>query len=287
MMKKIDSTRRLGALLCLLLPVAAPHAASVQEKEIFGAAMPHQLFPGGAPVNVHRVRLDGYRGGEAGNAAMLAKLKAEVASCAANLTRNGGVVKPVEGWPDYFMSHRDDYYYAANRSIHYARGATYLVSIKDCSLISIPEHRAELYSAAGACQIDLVKKVAKGNCPADGFAGAPMGPKPEGETAQVPAALAAMAPLKTSGHKTVLGIRCDVWELPAMLGGGTYCSSSGGAFIPSLTAGNRQYNGLLLDLDEQNGRRMQAVDAKLDATVGTAVFAPYLSGAYTFKGIAK
>jgi hypothetical protein len=287
MINTTDSTLHVAILLCLALPVVPVEAASVQEKEIFGAAMPHQMFSGGAPVQVHRVRLDGYRGGKAGNAAMLAKLKAEVASCAANLAGNGGSVKPVEEWPDYFMSHRDDYYYAANRSIHYARGATYFVSIKDCSLISVAEHRAELYSAFGACQVDLVKEVAKGNCPADGFASAPVGPKPASDSVRVPAAFAAMAPVKTADHKTILGIHCNVWELPAMLGGGTYCTSNGGAFIPSITAGNRQYNGLLLNLDEHNGRNMQAVDAKLDATVGAAVFAPYMSGAYTFKGDAN
>jgi hypothetical protein len=46
----------------------------------------------------------------------------------------------------------------------------------------------------------------------------------------------------------------------------------------------RQYGGLLLEMDQPQGTKLDAVDAAMDTTVSAAVFTPYSAGGYTFTG---
>jgi hypothetical protein len=276
-------------------------ATTPQEDEIFKAPMPHEVYGRqGAQVAVHRARLHGYFNGKDGNAALLARLKENVQACVADHQGTGQPVNPPKAWPDYMVAHRDDYYLAAQRSIHYSSGVSYQVRISDCSLLAKPVHTAKLESSAGICQIDLVNKIAKGRCDPDGHAGAKPMPARAGGGAEAlqrmandPAMAAAAAQFrqmaanassKTSQRKEVKGVACDVWSLPAAAGGGTACYASGGAFRPSVGAAARQYGGLLVDMDQPEGMKLNAVDAAMDTTVSAAVFTPYAGGGYTFTG---
>ncbi len=281
MRKIFNPTQRIVALALAVTNIAAL-ATTVQENALLQAPMPHQAYGQGAQVKVHRVSLQGHNASKSENDAALARLRDEVRACAAVLAKSGKQAKPVEAWPDYMMALRDDYYFAANRSIHYASGVTYVVHPADCSLLSEPTRRASLASAAGVCEIDLVKKTAFGNCPADGYANAPAGAVTAGHAA-LPAALAAYSHQKAGVQRTILGIRCEVWNASAMLGGGQFCTATGGSFTPSLTAGNQEYMGLPLDV-ESPGRTLSAVDAQLDAMVGAAVFTPYKAAGFTLGG---
>lgn len=291
-----------GALALVIAAVFPARATTPQEEEIFNAPMPHQAYgKQGAQVAVHRARLHGYFGSQAGNAAQLARLKETVRACVLDHQRTGQPVNPPTAWPNYMVAHRDDYYLAAQRSIQYSSGVSYQVRISDCSLLAKPVHTARLESSAGICQIDLVDKTAKGRCDADGHASARPMPARAGSGADAlrrmandPAMaataaqfrhLAAYAASKTSQRKEVKGVSCEVWSLPAATGGGgTACYATGGSFRPSVGATNRQYGGLLLEMDQPEGIQLNAFDAAMDTTVGAAVFTPYAGGGYTFTG---
>ncbi len=281
--------------------VCAAQATTPQEDEIFKAPMPHEAYGrAGAQVQVHRARLHGYFNGKEGNAALLARLKENVQACVTDHQRTGQPVNPPKAWPDYMVSHRDDYYLALQRSIQYSSGVSYQVNISDCSLLSKPVRTAKLESSAGICQIDLVAKIAKGNCGPDGHAGArPMPARPAGgadalqRMANDPAMAAMAAQLrqvsayaasKTAQRKDVKGVTCDIWALPAATGGGSACYASGGSFKPAVGAASRQFGGLLLEMEQPEGLKLNAADAAMDTTVSAAVFTPYAAGGYSFTG---
>jgi hypothetical protein len=301
----IDFTYRLCGTIAIAIAAASvqAHAATPQEDELFKAPMPHEAYGRqGAQVPVHRARLHGYFNGKEGNAAQLARLKENVQACVADHQRTGQPVNPPNAWPDYMVAHRDDYYLAAQRSIHYSSGVTYLVRIGDCSLLAKPVHTARLESSEGICQIDLVNKIAKGRCGPDGHVGARPMPARAGagggaealqrmanDPARAAAAaqfrqLAAYASSKTAQRKEVKGVTCDVWSLPAVAGGGTACYATGGSFRPSVGAASRQFGGLLMNMDQPEAMKLDAIDAAMDTTVSAAVFTPYAGGGYTFTG---
>src|ERR1700741_2725906 len=88
-----------GALLCAaLLGSGKLHATTWQEQTIFNAPLPHQLYRGGAPVKVHRARLDGYLDSPQGDAAALAALHQQVRSCMSALAASGRSLHPPTDW---------------------------------------------------------------------------------------------------------------------------------------------------------------------------------------------
>lgn len=287
--------RRRAMTLLAAMALCAPgaHATTPQEATIFKAAAPHQQYPGGPKVAVHRARLHGTWGPGQSSADVKADYQKQVQACVQGHEGSGMPLNPPTTWPDAAAPTRFDIYLALNRTIRYSSGTAFLVNQNDCSLISKIVASATLTSSHGSCNIDLVEKTASGWCDAGGQASAPFEKKRPLPTKEALDAhlkqLAAdprMAPVlaatqklaaanaPTGAHKVILGIGCDVWPFP---GGGTMCMAPGGSFKPGQTAGDSDYGGLLLEMRANPGHTLDAVEAQLDDSVGGAVFTPYLA----------
>ncbi|MBV7536057.1 hypothetical protein KW842_09800 [Duganella sp. sic0402] len=263
-------------------------ATTQQEQTVLKAPMPHQTYTGGAAVAVHRARLEGYFEGKNGNAALLAQLKQEVQQCTKSLADSGRTLHPPTAWPEYVMLHREETYTAANRSIRYTTELAYGVSKEDCSLLAPIVSKAVLASSKGVCKIDISNKTARGDCDSSGHADA----APERRAAAQPPAqvrqrmaaanpaLAALLPPASSGQRTILGVRCNVFQQAANQDGdvSTLCYAIGGAFLPLRAVDKDGFGGLLLESTTPHGYQLKAVEARLDTAVGSAVFMPYARG---------
>ncbi|HEX8604486.1 MAG TPA: hypothetical protein VF774_17695 [Pseudoduganella sp.] len=290
-------TRFATAAVAIGIPLALhwgqAHATTEYETAVLKAAAPHATYNGGAAVKVHRARLQGYFGGEEGNAKALAELKQGVQSCMKSLADSGTTLHPPSAWPDWVLIAREDRYTTANRMITYTSGTTHIVNNSDCSLLSKPYHRALLASAKGVCQIDLVRKTASGQCDAGGHADAPPtargAAKPPADwmkgMAGNPALAASMkqvaglAPVRGE-QRTVQGVRCNNWTQTIAGKQTTLCYAIGGSFLPLRAVDNDGFGGLLLESSTPKGFELKAVDAGLDTTVGNDVFAPYARGGF-------
>lgn len=284
-------------LLSLALSVClsvGPSANATTEAETTraNAPMPHQMLgTGGTMVKVHFARLESYLQGSPDNAAQLAAMKAEAQKCVRQHQETGRPANPPRAWPDFMLSHRFDQYSSANRSIRYSFGLSYAIKQDDCSLWEFPSATATLTSTMGNCEIDLLKKTAKGACDAQAHASArppsrvPASSLPDVEEALRKSSnnpgLAALAqamrknpPGGTGERKTILGLECNVQKDP-FYPEGTICVSSGGSFAAY------QQSSLTLEATSLAGFQTQAVEAMLDAMVNGAVFAPYLAGGFT------
>jgi hypothetical protein len=293
------------ALLVVLVFTAvqpgAALASTQEEKTLASAPAPHQLYTGiGSRVKVHRARLDGYFVPKSGHDAALAQLKKDVEHCLAT-NRSPAGLKRITEWPTYMMSSRVDEYMAANRSIRYQSGVGYIMLPNTCGLMGEIVFTATLESANGICQIDLVKKIAEGDCDPAGHANAPIAPRPTmsaEETMKRMAANPAMAPavaqmkamrefqpMRTGEHRIVLGARCDVWrqKLQGTSDIATICYASGASFVAAGAPEDGGPGGLALDIDNMLGLRQQAVDVKLDTEVSSAVFTPYNAAGFTIE----
>lgn len=160
---------------------------------------------------------------------------------------------------------------------------------------------ATLASAGRICKIDLLKKIATGDCERDGHANAPPGPRMTTSMDQLikqmernPAmagvaaqmrAQQALAAQRTGEKRVVMGAGCDVWrhKVPTIATPTMFCLSNGGSFIPAIAMEVGGMGGLVLEEDNPNGWRLHAVDVKIDTQVGNSVFAPYAGGGYTFE----
>jgi hypothetical protein len=285
---------RFGILLLWALLAQQALADTVQERTIASATSPHQAYHSGKPVTVHYARLDGYANLGDGNDALLTSLKQSVQDCA----RHNPSAKPVTEWPVLMWPHRQEVYATANRRIEYEMGATFLVHPGDCTLISEVVSNATLRSAGRICMIDLVKKIAKGDCGRNGQADAPIPPKPTQSLEQIMKRMAqnpAMAAqvkimesvtaTRTGERRVIKGASCDVWrqKMGTLGSDSTYCMSSGGSFIPAQAFEVGGMGGLMLDNDNPRSWRMHATDVKIDTQVNDAVFTPYMAGGYTFE----
>lgn len=276
-------------------------AATQEEQTLESARAPHQVHAGaGGKVKVHRARLDGYFMSQAGNDAMIARLKKDVAKCLAT-NRPASSLKHTIDWPTYAISARVDEYMAANRSIRYQSGVAYVMHPADCGLIGEITSTATLTSARGICQIDLVKKIAEGDCDSSGHANAPIPKRPAmsaDETIRKMAANPAMAaavaqmkamrefqPIRTGEYRNVLWARCDVWrqKLQGSNDTATFCYASGASFVAAGAPEDGGPGSLQLDIDNPQGFRQKAVDVKFDTEVSSAVFTPYNGAGFSIK----
>ena len=276
-------------------------AATQEEQTLASARAPHQVYAGaGAKVKVHRARLDGYFMSQAGSDAMVARLKKDVAKCLASNRPASGLKHTVD-WPTYAISARVDEYMAANRSIRYQSGVAYVMHPADCGLIGEITSTATLTSARGICQIDLVKKIAEGDCDSSGHANAPIPKRPAmsaDETIRKMAANPAMAaaaaqmkamrefqPIRTDEYRNVLWARCDVWrqKLQGSNDTATFCYASGASFVAAGAPEDGGPGSLQLDIDNPQGFRQKAVDVKFDTEVSSAVFTPYNGAGFSIK----
>ncbi|MUI16371.1 hypothetical protein GJV26_28520 [Massilia dura] len=297
MMPTMKTTRLATAAVTIGIPLALywgpAHATTEYETAVLKAVAPHATYSGGAAVKVHRARLQGYFGGEGGNAKALAELKQGVQSCMKSLADSGVTLRPPTAWPDWVLIAREDRYTTANRLITYTSGTTHIVNNSDCSLLSKPYQRALLASSKGVCQIDLVRKTASGECDTSGHADAAPTPR---STTKPPADLikqmasnpafaasmqkvAGLAPVRGQ-QRTIHGVRCNSWT--QTMGGKqtTLCYAIGGSFLPLRAMDNDGFGGLLLESSTPKGFELKAVDASLDTMVGNNVFAPYASGGF-------
>jgi hypothetical protein len=276
------------------------HAKTAGEAALAASPLPHErLGAGRDSVKVHWVRLQGYFEGANGHAAMLDDLKAQVQSCvrAANLA--GRRARPSLVWPEYVNSTQRDTYDSENRSISYGTTLLYTVNPSDCSLLENRRTVATLTSTKGICEIDLGSKTAHGLCDTRAHADAPPmlrtgAPAPDGRTSisRAPnrAALDALeramklAPRKSSEHKTILGIECDVWKTP-FDPNGTACLSRGGSFVAAHATSGLTGSSMELEITSTLGVNLHAVKAALDAKVNANVFAPYLTDGFEVTNV--
>jgi len=291
----------LSGVAFALLTCMAAEARTALEDEIFKASMPHAaLDPRGEVVKVHRVQLNGYFEGKPKNDTRLAAIKQEVQQCVKALRATGRATNPPSEWPDYLIGQRQDIYLAANRSVRYVTGTTYIVNYQDCSLLESTSARAELQSSKGACSIDLVKKTAKGLCDATGHsdakikmppakpggmgaAGMPPGMTLDPKMVAMAQSLMSANDSRTGEKKTISGLQCDVWNQAGGAENGTICLASGGSFVPSRMAGVQAHAGLTLQAHSEHGYKLDAVQAQLDDQVNARIFTPYLDSGFSIK----
>lgn len=124
----------------------------------------HDSHPGSG-VAVHYVRLTGYGGDNEVNRKNLIETHK---ACADTQAAFGKLAKalPPEGVPAVISTQEIEIYYASNRTLTIKQGTLYDIDRGNCALIAIPHRILELRSAAGRCDIDLIKKEARGQCDA-------------------------------------------------------------------------------------------------------------------------
>ena len=257
--------------------------------------MPHtQLGQSGPSIKAHYVRL--HTGASESNipSAMADSFKQNVLVCVKAKQKIGVRATPPSAFPQFADGVHKDTYVAANRQITYLRQYMAVVSEADCSMKEIESHTATLSSARGSCKIDLVARTAQGQCDTALHAGAPVQGAAQGNAAMQeqmarmaadPRTAAAAAQLQRmmagagpganasagpSGvRRRVLGIECEVFNGAA---GSSACRARGGSF---------QYGAGLVLEDRIAGISVStAVQAKLDAQVNAAVFAPHAGGGF-------
>ena len=278
--------------LCLYQAAAPADAATAFERRVDTAPAPHLALKAGArAVIVHYVHLkDDYRDSP-GIKSNLADLKQKVAFCVDTNPRLGRPVRAPVEYPDQVLRVNEFEYSAPNRRIVYSVAYTVHMA-DDCSLIETEERSAVLSSAKGECQIDLVRKTARGVCDALAHADAVTYPRAPGreQMEKTMAALEAdprmaerMAVLRklagnpaaaaSGGRKrNIAGYACETVQ---GMGGIHGCVSKAGSFIPTVGVEG-------VTLQRTVGKESStAVEAKLDMKANPAIFAPYLGGGFT------
>lgn len=300
MSRSLHVTTILMVVLGMILPSHSAMATTEAENTRAQAPMPHKnLGSGGSMVKAHFTRLDGYLEGRPDNASQLAQMKTQAQQCMREHRETGMATNPPRAWPDFVLSDRTDRYVAANRTIVYHFNLAYGLQWSNCGLLETAAVEATLSSAIGTCNIDLIKKTATGVCDALGHGNAaPPIRVPVATHADVEAAikklhnnpgLAALAavmrqhpPGGTGERKTILGLECEVWKNP-LDPNGTTCLATGGSFMASDINGLTGQSNMNLETISIAGIKEHAVEAKLDAMVNSAVFAPYLAAGFTIK----
>jgi len=275
--------------LCLSLSSAAGQAATAIERRVDTATAPHQAFKqGGKPVTVHYAHLkDDYRDSPYIKS-NLDDLKQKVAFCVEANTRLGRPVRAPAEYPDQILRVNEFEYSAPNRRIMYAVSYSARMA-EDCSLVEVEERTAVLSSAKGECEIDLVRKTARGVCDARAHADAVTRPPAPGreQMEKTRAALEAdprmaermavlrklAGPAAASGPKrNIAGYACETVQ---GMGGIHGCVSKAGSFIPTVGVEG-------VTLQRTVGKESStAVEARLDMKTDPAIFAPYLNGGFT------
>lgn len=246
--------------VCLALLSPAADATTEAENTRASAPMPHEkLATGGTMVKVHFTRLDGYLEGRPDNAAQLAVMKVEAQKCMRQHQETGKATNPRRAWPDFVLSHRADLYSAANRAIEYQYGLAYGLNPTDCSLMEFPSATAILTSTMGICEIDLLRKTAKGVCDTQAHANAHLLLRvPASSLADIEEALrkapnnrglAALAAVMRRHPPGSTGERArgDIWKNP-LERGGTNCLSRGGSFTASDSNGEKNQSTMTLEV---------------------------------------
>ncbi|MGH8806355.1 MAG: hypothetical protein ACREX0_00580 [Noviherbaspirillum sp.] len=122
----------------------------------------HEAFPSG-DVEVHYVHLTGH-GGD--NETERNVLKREHGACVERNRIFGKAAKPLadEEIPAVPHQHDVEIYYARNRTLLAARQKVHRIERETCALAVFEYHNLRLSSGAGRCDIDLLKREARGQC---------------------------------------------------------------------------------------------------------------------------
>ncbi len=274
--------------MTLLSPLAC--AGTALEEQVIRAPMPHTLLAKGGPVvKAHYVRLHSGVKESKMDQATAAQLKSLVQACVQVKQKLGVRASLPREFPKLDLGFNKDSYAAHNRVITYMRQYTAQVNEDDCSLREVEGYTAELDSSAGSCTIDLVARTIEGQCDVKAHAAAaPMvrmasksaQQKQFAEMAADPRTAAAAASLqKMMGAvpsarptKRVLGIECEVVR---GADDNTICIAIGGSFQSALD--------LILESRQPGLGAGKAVQARLDAPISAAVFAPHAAGGFTVR----
>lgn len=116
-------------------------------------------------VPVHYVRLTGYGGDNDVNRKNLITDQHACVRVLAAFGRSAKALAPNEV-PAVIAVVETEIYYAANRTLTINQGILHAIDDDTCALIEIPHRIAKLASSIGRCDIDLIKKVARGQCDA-------------------------------------------------------------------------------------------------------------------------
>ncbi len=282
-----------AVLITLAVTALTPATASTAvERQVLAPPMPHtQLAPGGARVKVHYTRVHNNPANNKSAKQMAAVIKQQIDLCVGLRRQAGAPANPPKVLPDFTLGFHRDTYVARNRQITYKRQHAFKVN-EDCSMSESEHFDAVLSSSKGTCQVNITEKTAKGNCDSTGHANAVANPPmPKLTTAETKAMMdRALRDPKTAQYmrqvqglmgkgagptdqkKAILGIECDVVRLAGVLES-QQCIARPAA---STAAGDGGASGLLLELKSTDKGDVDAVEAKLDADVGSAVFTPYL-----------
>ncbi len=218
----------ISASIAGVLTLVMPHAAH--------ASLASQDTRG---IPVHYVRLTGY-GGD--NDVNRNNLIVAHQACVRTQTAFGKPAKTLAPGeiPAVISTQEVEIYYAANRTLTVKQGILHDIDRDTCALVAIPHRTAELQSSAGRCDIDLIKKTARGQCDASLHERAAVHPAgirpPKVDLEKVPLSMRAQVQAQverleqlgrakpdTSGpaqsdaqRKTVAGLPCEVYRNEAM-----------------------------------------------------------------------
>ena len=124
----------------------------------------HEQQPGSG-VAAHYVHLTGF-GGD--NEINLKNLLNTRQACVRLKTEMGQLFQPLppDKIPKIVVSFEVEIYYTANRTLDVQQSALYSIDMANCALVSTPSKILKLRSSLGRCDIDLIKKEARGQCDA-------------------------------------------------------------------------------------------------------------------------
>jgi hypothetical protein len=276
--------------MAVFMAITAQHASAAW----------HEQFPGRG-VQTHYVRLTGY-GGD--NAVNRNDLLIAHTGCA---ERNRFLRKPVEPLsPDDIPAIPRpidvEIYYTANRTLTVTHGQTYRIEFDTCALTIFEHHMLRLVSGIGRCDIDLLKKEARGECDTDSHRRAPalvrgVASQPSAidvsklpphlraqiqarldQLNQVPKATSNTNPSTTRNTKTIAGHECEIVRLTVNSGEKCIANPSSSFVIPA-SPFNAISPGLLLEtknylmtlLAQQVSLHMEVPEAVFNVPQGVTI----------------
>jgi hypothetical protein len=155
LMNKIFNIAAISCLTAIAINVcmSASYAVSTERDIDNNAAM-------------HRVHLTGYGGDNTRNRELLLQTHQACVGLNQSLKKP---TKPLslDAVPQIVQAFDINIYYAANRTLIDVKSTSYEIDSDDCGLSSWKNHNATLNSGVGSCDMNFVKKTAKGRCDAN------------------------------------------------------------------------------------------------------------------------
>lgn len=264
-------------LTFLIFITSQAGAETAIEHGLLAEKSPHLNLPvTGKSVRVHWVHQVQQLGDDTINADRLKALKDSVQACITTHDGSGQLIAKVSAWPDLVSRVRLDVYMASNRVVTYAHGVSYALNAMNCGLIESESKRVTVRSSVGICTVDLMAKVASGNCVVEGHQAAPAIQSVDAGHTGLPAGSPALAMLpRPTGEVHRVGTQlCDVAINPLDPDQGTQCYARGGAFHGHGNRIHPQGSALVVEATSKRGLTLKAVDVALDLTVPDQILTP-------------